>query len=197
MKPLPSTGDCKRHIVPILIALLAGGLAPVSGAEAAQADFFEVIGMSPAEVAVALPQWQDIEDTEQLSYGFVGLPMSDGHRKEFIASLQTASAPPHPGYLTARSCLLNLLEEDGRSTTLVDEQANAALLRYYEGIRGDGEVFVSTRKACCPQCAELAGQVVQISEALAGHILPSLACTASRCRCTWRVDYGELRERSQ
>ncbi len=91
----------------------------------------------------------------------------------------------------------DVLEEDGRSTTLVDEQANAALLRYYEGIRGDGEVFVSTRKACCPQCAELAGQVVQISEALAGHILPSLACTASRCRCTWRVDYGELRERSQ
>ena len=59
----------------------------------------------------------------------------------------------------------------------------------FEGVTGDLSSLASV--------AELAGQVVQISEALAGHILPSLACTASRCRCTWRVDYGELRERSQ
>jgi hypothetical protein len=91
----------------------------------------------------------------------------------------------------------DVLEEEGRSTTLVDEQANAALLRYYEGICGNGEVFVSTRKACCPQCAERSGQVVQISEALAGHILPNSACIASRCRCSWRVDYRELCQQDQ
>lgn len=98
----------------MLSALLAGGLAPSFGAEAAKADVFDVIGMSPAEVVVALTERLYSEDAQQLSYGIIGLPISAGHLEEFIASLRTAITPARHGYLSARSCLLNLLEEDGR-----------------------------------------------------------------------------------
>jgi len=94
--------------------MLLASIAQVPGGEAAKADFFDVIARSPAEVAVAFPDRQIFEDMEQLLYGFVGLPMSEDHRKEFIASLQAACKSPQPESSSARLCLLNLLEEDAR-----------------------------------------------------------------------------------
>jgi len=73
-----------------------------------------VIGLSPAEVAAGLPMAQVFDDPDPLLAGFVGLPMSEAHRRELIASLQTAINNPPPGNVAARQCLLNLLEEDGR-----------------------------------------------------------------------------------
>ncbi len=114
MKPIPRSGDSGRRVLPAVIAILLGSTGQVPGGEAAKADFFDVIARSPAEVAVAFPDRQTFEDMEQLLAGFVGLPMSEDHRKEFIASLQAACKSPGPGSSSARLCLLNLLEEDSR-----------------------------------------------------------------------------------
>jgi len=90
----------------------------------------------------------------------------------------------------------DVLEEEGRPMIVVDQQANESLLRYYEGVcQSQGlpsEVVVSTRKTCCPECAKRSGQVARIADALAGGALPNPACTAPRCRCSWRVDYRGL-----
>jgi predicted RNA-binding Zn-ribbon protein involved in translation (DUF1610 family) len=90
----------------------------------------------------------------------------------------------------------DVLEEEGRSTIVVDQQANESLLRYYEGVcESQGlpsEVVISTRKTCCPECAKRSGQVVRIANAPASGALPNQACTAPRCRCSWRVDYRGL-----
>ena len=89
----------------------------------------------------------------------------------------------------------DVLEEEGRSTIVVDQEAQAALLRYYEGIcqiQGlPSEVVVSTREDCCPECAQRSGQVAQIADALAGEALPNPACTSPRCRCSWRVEHSD------
>ncbi len=84
------------------------------GAESVRADFFDVIALSPAEVAAGFPEPQPFEDPAQLLAGFIGLPMTADHRKEFIAGLHSAIKTPRSGSMSARQCLLNLLEEDGR-----------------------------------------------------------------------------------
>jgi len=92
----------------------------------------------------------------------------------------------------------DVLQEEGKSTIEADQRAQDMLLHYYEGVCAQvalpAEVVVSSRKACCPACAELSGSVVPIARAKAERILPNPGCTHPRCRCMWRVDYGPLRD---
>lgn len=96
----------------VLIALTA--LTGWCGAEEpAKADFFDITGKSPAEVAATIPERGLKDNMAVLLGGFVRLPMSDAHRKEFMAGLRASlETDPAKKGLT-RLCLVNLLEEDG------------------------------------------------------------------------------------
>ncbi len=93
-------------VLPLLTAL--AGWCPAQ--ETQKADFFDIISKSPAEVARSVSDQSYTDDMEVLVSGFVGLPMSVDHRREFIAGLR-ADLEAKSNYIT-RLCLLNLLEED-------------------------------------------------------------------------------------
>ena len=80
----------------------------------AKVDFFDTVGKSPAEVATSVTVPSPSDDVERLVTGFVDLPMSAEHRKEFIESLREVIQAAPGTNVVAAHCLLNLLEEDGR-----------------------------------------------------------------------------------
>ncbi len=96
-----------------LVACVAlSGLA--LGVDAGKPDFFDIIGKTPADVAASLTRPSPGDEIEALVAGFVGLPMSAEHRREFMGSLQATIDGAAETKIFAVHCLLNLLEEEGR-----------------------------------------------------------------------------------
>lgn len=101
-----------RLMLPVAVVLLAlAGFARGEGE--AKEDFFDIVGKSPTEVATAIPGIS-YQFTRQVASSFVGMPLSDNHRKEFIDALRETLQNPQVQPASSRRCLLNLLEEDGR-----------------------------------------------------------------------------------
>ena len=88
-----------------------------------------------------------------------------------------------------------VLVEEGRPHVHVAKEASKAHLHQLEEMcRGLGlkqEVYVAASKNCCPQCAKLDGQRMSFSKALDTLPIPNEQCMHGRCRCSWRVDYGD------
>ncbi|WP_200266673.1 tetratricopeptide repeat protein [Luteolibacter pohnpeiensis] len=84
-------------------------------------DFFDVVGKTPATVVAAIPRPTLVMRDDVLMSGFVGLPMSSEHRKEFIAALRASMAKEQPNP-NIQLCLTNLLEEDHDYPAALDAQ---------------------------------------------------------------------------
>lgn len=99
-------------LVPAII--LSMFASPCRANEQTRADFFDVVGKSPAEVVAIIPVYSNPEfmDMDVTLGGFVGLPMTSEHRKEFMTCLRASleTDPNHKRFI--RGCLLDLLEED-------------------------------------------------------------------------------------
>ena len=104
-------------------AMLAGADGPVGGTK----DFFDVVGVSPAEIASAISGESMLADC---ALEIVGVPMSDAHRVELVAALRERA--DLPGAATARRWLVDLLEESGRDGEALE------VLRKAPGTRAAG-----------------------------------------------------------
>lgn len=88
-----------------------------------------------------------------------------------------------------------VLFEEGRPHVHVAKEASKAYVRHLEeqcrklGLKQ--EVYIATRKECCPECAKLAGQRMSFTEALDTLPIPNERCVHRRCQCSWKIDYGE------
>lgn len=87
------------------------------------------------------------------------------------------------------------LIEEGRPYVHVAKEASRAHLHHLEqtcssfGLKH--EVYIAVRTNCCADCARLGGKRMSFAEALNTLPIPNERCTHGRCRCSWRVDYGD------
>ncbi len=154
MQTIPRAGMLVQRVFPAVIALLAGLLGQTRGEEAAAtADFFDIVGETPAQIATALPEGTSLESLAVMLCGFVGLPMSAPHRREFIEGLRTAALAPKPQFWT-RTCLLNLLEENERYDDALAIIRSGAGNNPLDSIREIGLLWKSGKQAEAAQAAD-------------------------------------------
>ena len=94
-----------------------------------KADYFTTIEKTPGQVVAEITAGLPEPNMQQMLDGFVGMPMSEAHRKEFIDGLLAATGP---SARNAFRCALDLMEADGRY-----EEALAILLGSPDRANGD------------------------------------------------------------
>lgn len=91
-----------------------------------------------------------------------------------------------------------VLVEEGKPHVHVAKEASRAHLHQLEEMCRElglkQEVFIAAGKKCCPECAKLDGQRMSFSKALDTLPIPNEQCMRERCKCSWKIDYGDTSE---
>ncbi len=95
----------------LFLSLLLPWSSIARGQSEGPADYFTAVEKLPSQVVAEITAGLPEPNMQQMLYGFVGMPMSEAHRREFINGLRAASGP---SARTAFRCALDLLEADGR-----------------------------------------------------------------------------------